>query len=85
MSCQALQGIETLSLRMERHSSNGLAVAKHLENHSKTCSYHLIFISNTELIHYLITKLHKSKYVVITSPGCLRWPETPLPRQVYII
>ena len=34
-SWQALQGIETLSLRMERHSSNGLAVAKHLENHSK--------------------------------------------------
>ena len=34
-SWQALQGIETLSLRMERHSYNGLAVAKHLENHSK--------------------------------------------------
>ncbi|MDH3981677.1 MAG: O-acetylhomoserine aminocarboxypropyltransferase/cysteine synthase [Kiritimatiellaceae bacterium] len=29
----ALQGIETLSLRMERHSENGLAVAKHLQNH----------------------------------------------------
>ena len=34
-SWQALQGIETLSLRMERHSQNGLAVAKHLINHSK--------------------------------------------------
>lgn len=28
-----LQGIETLPLRMERHSSNALAVAKHLEGH----------------------------------------------------
>ncbi|OUX37020.1 MAG: O-acetylhomoserine aminocarboxypropyltransferase [Kiritimatiellaceae bacterium TMED266] len=32
---QALQGIETLPLRMERHSENGLAVAKHLQNHDK--------------------------------------------------
>ncbi len=31
----ALQGIETLSLRMERHSENGLATAKHLQNHDK--------------------------------------------------
>jgi O-acetylhomoserine (thiol)-lyase len=28
-----LQGIETLHLRMERHSRNGLAVAQHLEQH----------------------------------------------------
>jgi O-acetylhomoserine (thiol)-lyase len=28
-----LQGIETLHLRLERHSSNALAVAKHLEAH----------------------------------------------------
>src|ERR1700733_7333576 len=28
-----LQGIETLHLRMERHSQNALAVAKHLANH----------------------------------------------------
>ncbi|MHB1011212.1 MAG: O-acetylhomoserine aminocarboxypropyltransferase/cysteine synthase family protein, partial [Propionibacteriaceae bacterium] len=28
-----LQGIETLALRMERHSSNALAVAQHLEAH----------------------------------------------------
>ncbi len=28
-----LQGLETLHLRMERHSSNALAVAKHLEAH----------------------------------------------------
>jgi O-acetylhomoserine (thiol)-lyase len=29
-----LQGLETLPLRMERHSENALAVAKHLEAHS---------------------------------------------------
>jgi len=28
-----LQGVETLHLRMERHSQNALAVAKHLESH----------------------------------------------------
>ena len=28
-----IQGLETLHLRMERHSENGLAVAQHLENH----------------------------------------------------
>ena len=32
---QLLQGIETLSLRMERHCENALAVAKHLEAHPK--------------------------------------------------
>jgi O-acetylhomoserine (thiol)-lyase len=30
-----LQGIETLPLRMERHSSNALAVAEHLQRHPK--------------------------------------------------
>jgi O-acetylhomoserine (thiol)-lyase len=30
-----LQGLETLSLRMERHSLNALAVARHLKEHSK--------------------------------------------------
>ncbi len=30
-----LQGIETLHLRMERHSQNALAVARHLEQHPK--------------------------------------------------
>jgi O-acetylhomoserine (thiol)-lyase len=34
-SWMALQGIETLPLRMERHSENGLAVAQHLQNHNK--------------------------------------------------
>ena len=30
-----LQGLETLHLRMERHSRNALAVAEHLNNHPK--------------------------------------------------
>lgn len=30
-----LQGVETLPLRMERHSSNGLAVARFLQQHAK--------------------------------------------------
>ena len=32
---QFLQGIETLSLRMDRHCSNALAVSEHLKSHSK--------------------------------------------------
>jgi OAH/OAS sulfhydrylase len=32
---QILLGLETLSLRVQRHSDNALAVAKHLENHPK--------------------------------------------------
>ena len=32
---QLLQGLETLSLRMERHTENALAVAAYLENHEK--------------------------------------------------
>ncbi len=30
-----IQGLQTLSLRMERHVDNAMAVAKHLENHSQ--------------------------------------------------
>ena len=30
-----LQGLETLSLRMERHCSNAMAVAKYLQSHDK--------------------------------------------------
>ena len=29
-----LQGMETLALRMERHSENAYAVARHLESHT---------------------------------------------------
>lgn len=34
-SWMIIQGIETLSLRMEKHCENALAVAKHLQNHPK--------------------------------------------------
>ncbi len=30
-----IQGLETLHLRMQRHSENGLAVARHLDNHAR--------------------------------------------------
>ena len=31
----ALRGIKTLAIRMQRHSENGMAIAKYLENHDK--------------------------------------------------
>ncbi len=34
-SFQFLQGLETLPLRIQKHSENALAVAKHLQNHPK--------------------------------------------------
>ena len=35
-----LQGVETLSLRMDRHVANALAVAQHLEAHPKVAAVH---------------------------------------------
>ena len=35
-----LQGVETLSLRMDRHVANALAVAQHLEGHPKVAAVH---------------------------------------------
>ena len=35
-----LQGVETLSLRMDRHVANALAVAQHLEAHPKVATVH---------------------------------------------
>jgi O-acetylhomoserine (thiol)-lyase len=43
-----LQGLETLSLRMERHSENGLAVAEFLQNHSKVDWVNYPGLKNTE-------------------------------------
>lgn len=39
-SFQLLQGLETLSLRMDRHVQNALAVAKHLEAHPRVSKVH---------------------------------------------
>lgn len=47
-SFQLLQGLETLSLRMERHVENTMAVAEWLENHSKV-----------EYVHYPGLKSNK--------------------------
>ena len=35
-----IQGLETLSIRMERHAANALAVAKYLEGHKKISKVH---------------------------------------------
>jgi O-acetylhomoserine (thiol)-lyase len=39
-SFQLLQGLETLSLRMDRHVQNALAVAKYLEAHTRVSKVH---------------------------------------------
>lgn len=39
-SFQLLQGLETLSLRMDRHVQNALAVAKYLEAHPRVSKVH---------------------------------------------
>lgn len=41
-----LQGVETLSLRMDRHCSNALAVAKHLQQHPKVAWVNYPSLSN---------------------------------------
>ncbi len=41
-----LQGLETLHLRMERHSSNALAVAQYLQNHAAVVSVNYAGLSN---------------------------------------
>lgn len=52
-----LQGIETLSLRMERHSENGIAVAEFLQNHDKVGWVNYPGLTNNEnhatASHYL--------------------------------
>ena len=50
-----LQGIETLSLRMERHCSNAMAVANFLQNHSKVSSVSFAGLS-TDKYHDLAQK-----------------------------
>ena len=62
---QLLQGIETLPLRMERHSANTLAVAKHLEAHP-----------NVEWVSYAGLKSHPhhalaQKYMGGSASGIL--------------
>ena len=46
-----LQGIQTLGLRMERHSSNSLAVAKHLQNHPKVARVRYCGLSEHSSYH----------------------------------
>jgi len=43
-----LQGLETLALRIERHSSNALAVARHLEEHPAVAWVHYPGLESSE-------------------------------------
>ena len=63
-----LQGIETLPLRIERHSSNALAVAEHLEKHPKVnwVSYPGLESSPD---HALATRLLNGGYGAILTFG----------------
>ncbi len=63
-----LQGLETLHLRMERHSSNALAVAKFLESHDRVSwvSYPGL---ETHPTHELAKKYHRGGYGAILGFG----------------
>ncbi|MEM9819497.1 MAG: O-acetylhomoserine aminocarboxypropyltransferase/cysteine synthase [Bacteroidota bacterium] len=45
---QILQGLETLSLRMERHCENALAIAKYLEGHKQVAWVHYGGLKSSE-------------------------------------
>ncbi len=45
-SFQLLQGLETLSIRMDRHVANAMAVAKFLADHSKVSTVHYAGLPN---------------------------------------
>ncbi|MCL5292728.1 MAG: homocysteine synthase [Actinobacteria bacterium] len=63
-----LQGLETLHLRMERHSSNALAVAKFLESHDKVSWVNYPGLeSHPE--HHLAKKYHRGGYGAILGFG----------------
>ncbi len=43
-----IQGLETLSLRMAKHSSNALAIAKYLESHPKVKTVNYAFLESSK-------------------------------------
>ena len=57
-----LQGLETLPLRMERHSTNALAVAEHLEAHDK--------VAWVELPGPVLASLVRGRATGTTTAGC---------------
>lgn len=63
-----LQGIETLHLRMERHSSNALAVAKHLEQHPKVAWVNYPGLETSET-HEIAKRILKGGFGGLVSFG----------------
>ncbi len=65
---QILQGLETLSLRMERHCENAMAVAEYLENHEQVSWVRYGGLKNSEF-HGLAQKYCGGKPAAILSFG----------------
>ena len=63
-----LQGIETLHLRMERHSTNALAVAKHLEQHPKVAWVNYPGLESSET-HEIAKRILKGGFGGLVSFG----------------
>ena len=63
-----LQGVETLPLRMERHSENALAVAKHLEDHPQVTWTWYPGLPSFEY-HDVATRILKGGYGAILTFG----------------
>ena len=65
---QILQGLETLSLRMERHCDNAIAVAEYLENHKQVSWVRYGGLKSSEF-HALAEKYCDGKPAAILSFG----------------
>lgn len=63
-----LQGLETLHLRLERHSSNALAVAKFLEGHDAVSWVNYPGLASHPT-HHLAKKYHRNGYGAILGFG----------------
>ena len=63
-SFQLLQGLETLSLRMDRHVQNALAVAKYLEAHPRVSKVHYAGLESHP--HF-----HRAKKYLPKGPGAV--------------
>ncbi|NOH98979.1 O-acetylhomoserine aminocarboxypropyltransferase/cysteine synthase [Vibrio sp. 99-70-13A1] len=69
-SFMLLQGLETLSLRMERHTDNALKVAKYLEKHPKVAWVNYAGLSSSKH-YYLSQKYMKGRPSGILSFGLI--------------
>ena len=64
-----LQGLETLHIRMERHSENSLAVAKFLENHDAVAWVHYPGLESSPYHETAKRILHRGHYGGLVSFG----------------